>query len=427
MAGSKPSTTGPTPSVSGSAIDTKEDCALAGCRRLMLLPASCLDALHKRTISTMDSLSHVSLAVLRADHWRPRLSCMRRELDVAWNSSDRALLEGWLLGIAKDFGIVLTRRVSNFGRLIGSVGTALSSETREAVAAYRGEVLREHAKKRRNSLVDSTRAVANRSGEFIKTLRAALTDRPADVAPQLLTIVVTSLLTSGGPDGDGGVPDLDLEFGIGAHRSVLSHSILAGAALESGFLALIKLVQLVHKQLPRDHDPIWDSIQRQSLVLLEAANTGASLGLAYHLLIDGLAQPAAYHGVPIEMPMPVHQAIFTASGTAEGLDALHKDRTASGTTLRDTHPRAGSAAEHARRRSERLALPDELLRALTAREAELLMRYGRWMEGLVSGELVPLTPEQSRFVDVATGKLEPTTEYERVWIRYRLLLGQMKT
>lgn len=351
---------------------------------------------------------------------------MCQQLEVAWSASDRALLEGWLRGIASDFGVVLTRRIGNFARLIGSVGTAVFSETRDAFAAYRGGVLRDHSKDRCENLVGSTRAMAIKSGKFIRTLSAALTDRPADVAPQLLTIVVMSLLTSGGPDGDGGVPDLDLEFGIGAHRSILSHSILAGAALETGFLALIRLVQLVHKQLPRDHDPLWDSLQQQSLVLLEAANTGASLGLAYHLLVDGLVQPAAYHGLPIAMPMAVHQSILTANGAAEGLDTLNKDRTASGTIRNpDANQHATSAAEHARLRSERLTLPDEVLNELTTREAQLLTRYGRWLEGLAAGELAPLTLEQSRFVDVASGKLEPVTEYERVWIRYRSLLRQM--
>jgi hypothetical protein len=378
----------------------------------------------------MDHLQHTARVEVPGNRWQPRLTGMRHELVVAWNASDRTLLEGWLREIGKDFGVVLTRRVGNLGRLIGRIGAAASSETRGAYAAYRGGRLLEHAKERRSRLSDSTRATATRSGELARALGAALTDRPSDVAPQLLTIVLASLLVSGGPDGDGGVPDLDLEFGIGAHRSVFSHSILAGAALETGFLALIKLVQLVHKQLPKRHDPFWDSIEQKSVVLLEAANTGASLGLAYHLLVDGMAQPAAYHGVPFEMPMPVHQAGFAANGAAEGLDTLHKDRTASRTIRADVDPHAIAAGAHARLRRQRLALPHGLLHGLlhelTALEAQLLMRYGRWLEGLANGELMPLTPEQARFVDVASGKFEPTTEYERVWARYRLLLAQMR-
>lgn len=42
---------------------------------------------------------------------------------------------------------------------------------------------------------------------------------------------------SGGVDGDGGIPDLDLLAGIDAHRSILTHSILAGVVAE-GLLRL---------------------------------------------------------------------------------------------------------------------------------------------------------------------------------------------
>jgi hypothetical protein len=374
----------------------------------------------------MNHRPHTALVEVDGKRWQPRLADMRRELVAAWNASDGTLLEGWLREIGKDFGVVLTRRVGNVGRLIGGLGAAASSETRGAFAAYRGGALLKHVKERRDRLMDSTKATATRSGELAKTLGAALTSQPSDVAPQLFTIVFTSLLVSGGPDGDGGVPDLDLEFGIGAHRSIFSHSILAGAALETGFLALIKLVQLVHKQLPKRHDPLWDTIEQKSVVLLEAANMGASLGLAYHLLVDGLAQPAAYHGVPFEMPIPVHQAGFAANGVAEGIDTLHKDRTASRTIRADTDPHAIATGAHARLRSQRLTLSDGLLHELTVPEAHLLMRYGRWLEGLASGELTPLTPEQARFVDVARGILAPTTEYERVWARYQLLLAQLR-
>lgn len=162
------------------------------------------------------------------------------------------------------------------------------------------------------------------------------------------------------------------------------------------------------------------------MVLLEAANTGGSVGLGYHLLVDALAQPAAHHGVPVEMPMPVQQAGFAANGGAEGLDTSHKVRTASRTIRADADPHAIAAGAHARLRSQRLALPDGLLHELTALKSQLLMRYGRWLEGLASGELTPLPPEQARFVDVTRGKLSPAAEYERVWARYRSLLAQMR-
>lgn len=117
---------------------------------------------------------------------------------------------------------------------------------------------------------------------------------------------------------------MDLIMGIGAHRSFLTHSILMGAALETGIISLLHLTQLVHGNLPRQRDPLWDQIASQSHSILHAANQGASIGMAYHLFVDGLAQPAAYRDLPISMPMETHQGIFVANASAEALDVGRK-------------------------------------------------------------------------------------------------------
>ena len=53
----------------------------------------------------------------------------------------------------------------------------------------------------------------------------------------------------------------------------------------------------------------------------------------------------------------------------------------------------------------------------TPAEKELLTKYGRWMEALVSGALSPATPGQEQFVRVARGEGEPGTDFERVWAK----------
>jgi uncharacterized protein YifE (UPF0438 family) len=52
-------------------------------------------------------------------------------------------------------------------------------------------------------------------------------------------------------------------------------------------------------------------------------------------------------------------------------------------------------------------------------ERALLTRYGRWLEALVSGAISPLTPEQTRFLEVARGEREPDTPFERAWAKLR--------
>lgn len=55
----------------------------------------------------------------------------------------------------------------------------------------------------------------------------------------------------------------------------------------------------------------------------------------------------------------------------------------------------------------------------TPAEAELLTKYGQWMEALASGVLTPTTPSQEQFVRAAHGETEPTTEFERAWAKVK--------
>src|SRR6185503_14092064 len=53
----------------------------------------------------------------------------------------------------------------------------------------------------------------------------------------------------------------------------------------------------------------------------------------------------------------------------------------------------------------------------TPAEKELLTKYGRWMEALASGVLAPATPAQEQFARVARGEGEPSTDFERAWLK----------
>ena len=97
-----------------------------------------------------------------------------------------------------------------------------------------------------------------------------------------------------------------------------------GASLETGLLALLRLTQLVHAKLPEKRDPLWNEIAKQSNEIAHAATQGASIGMAYHLFVDGLLQPAAYHGLFVSMPMAAHQTIFEVNAAAEALDVGNK-------------------------------------------------------------------------------------------------------
>lgn len=55
--------------------------------------------------------------------------------------------------------------------------------------------------------------------------------------------------------------------------------------------------------------------------------------------------------------------------------------------------------------------------AFTPAERDLLQKYGRWLEALAAGTIVPTTSAQEQFVRVARGGGEPATDFERVWLK----------
>ncbi len=51
-------------------------------------------------------------------------------------------------------------------------------------------------------------------------------------------------------------------------------------------------------------------------------------------------------------------------------------------------------------------------------EIATLEAYGAQFERLCDGRRKPATPAQRRFVEVANGRCEPKTVYEKVWLKY---------
>lgn len=259
-----------------------------------------------------------------------RSSRMAQELSYAMARTEPKLLAQWGLVTGKHFAGALTRRGKNVVQLAGSVVSGVGRESRRAYAAYQQGKLSSHTQARMSAAYDSVSETSRNVSGFVSRLATAVKYNPKEAAPNLLMVVVSSVLVSGGPDGDGGAPDLDLMFGIDAHRSILSHSILMGSALEAGIMSLVELVRLLHEKLPAQHDAIWDVIYQKTGEFAHSAQVGASIGMAYHLFVDALAQPAPYKDLPISMPMEAHQSLFAANAAAELLDAGKKpERTSS--------------------------------------------------------------------------------------------------
>lgn len=253
-----------------------------------------------------------------------RIHALRAELLHAWTQSSRGDLQRWGLSVGKDFARSSVRRVKNIAGLVRHIHRRVETEVVGVARAVRDDRTKEHIVGRAKAASRQVQDAYAGTAKSIRDFARAFRENPQEAGVRLATTVIVSLLVSGGPDGDGGAPDLDLAFGIDAHRSILSHSILMGAALETGVLALLSLVQLTHSKLPTKHDPVWDVLHAHANDIALAASRGASVGMAYHLLVDGLVQPAAYHDLPLSMPIEAHQTVFVVNAAGEVMDVRKK-------------------------------------------------------------------------------------------------------
>lgn len=349
-----------------------------------------------------------------------RLSVLTGELRYAWDRSNQADLQRWGGQTVADFATVFGRRVSNFANLLRSLGGKALSEVREAYTAYGLRNLGGHLQERGSALETSITQLYDRAVLDVSSLGSALKGRPADVAPKLLTALVTSLLVSGGPDADGGAPDIDLVFGIGAHRSIFSHSILMGSALETAFLSLLRLVRLVHQKLPEAHNPGWDELAKYAEQVASGAIAGAGFGMTYHLIIDGLVQTGTLHGVPFSMPQEAHSAITAGSGFVEAQDLAHKKGVAR-TSAPAKRTDAEEQACHKRYLRQRTEVGSLAAALLPADCVPVIERHGAWLTALTDGALRPLSPAQEQLLRVANWEAEPQTLHEHSWYAYCLV------
>lgn len=383
------------------------------------------------------------------------------------DASDR---NAWLSASGRYFVRGVGHRVSNIGSLCIAVSKGVMHVAGEArVEAHRGN-LATYLKEGARSAYIGVARTASELGTSSKQLYAQVRANPKQMAPELVTMIVTSLLVSGGPDGNGGAPDLDLVWGIDAHRSVFTHSILMGSAIEAAILSVLHLVRLIHHKLPAEHDPWWDSAMRLSTSVGDAAVLGSNMGMAYHLFVDGLVQPGAYHGLPVLLPMEAHQALMTGSAILEMGEIVRKGGLTpvsvsspgsppskvllSNTALlpaprpvalvkrSESAPIEELQEEPVRRLAERgtgedwksehrvylqkaFPVPPCIVGVLRTEELAIVRKFGQWLLALEEGYLEAHTAEQRRFVAMARGQLEPSSELEAAWRAYREAQGRL--
>ena len=255
-----------------------------------------------------------------------RAKRLQAELAFALGRMERHDLAGWGGRSGRRLLVLTGRRVDGLARLAALLARSGGGELIGLVTAGRRRRFIAHLGDRTAAAIDGTLAVGREGGRLLVAIAKGLVSDPKRTAPAVIGAVLGFSAGSGGLDGNGGIPDLDLLAGIGANRSPLTHTLIAGILAEGLLLALADLAAEVHGRLPHDHDSLWDGLARIGRPLTHNLAIGTGAGLAYHLLVDAFVQPGALHGLPVDMPMEAHQGVMAASGLAEGAEAARKAR-----------------------------------------------------------------------------------------------------
>ena len=248
------------------------------------------------------------------------------ELRFALSRTDRDVLTQWGGRSAARLLSLGARRLGGITAFVSTLGKGAWKELSGLLeAAGQGNFVG-HVGDRTAATIDGSLALGRGGIRVVSAVSQGLISNPRETAPKVLAAFLGFYAGSGGQDGNGGIPDLDLLAGIDVHRSLLTHSLIAGVLAEGALLAIADLASQIHGRLPADRDRLWDELAKASSPLAQSLAIGTSAGIAYHLLVDAFIQPAPYHGLPFSMPIEAHQAAMAASGVAEGLDVGRRSK-----------------------------------------------------------------------------------------------------
>lgn len=256
-----------------------------------------------------------------------RVSRMMAELRVAVRASERGVIRAWGARTLRRFPLALKTRVKRVGRVAKTVFVAGVGELIDA--ASNRDHLGLHLRDRGEAALGAiTGATWTRMEAVGGVLRMLPTD-PAAAASILFGWFAGILIGSGGLDADGGLPDLDIQLmGIGSHRSVLTHSIVMGAAAEAGILSVLDLALVIHDRLPAGRDALWNELIDSVAIFADALRRGTDVGLALHVGADATVDGfTPYKDLPVALPENGHRLLMGVNALGEadaGLDGLER-------------------------------------------------------------------------------------------------------
>lgn len=274
-------------------------------------------------------MSVLANAARTAEAERNEAARLFHELRDALSRTSAEDMKSWGQDAVMRLPSIGKRRIRNLGNLVASLTKATVQEVKTAIRKTKEGSLRPHLEQRAAAGIDKTIELTQQLDRTTKAIIQAIQNDPKQNAPGLLAMALGFIAGSGGADGNSGIPDTDIAmFGFGNHRSLFTHSILAGIVVEGAILAVADLAGIVCRKLPEEQrSAFWDQLENSKDQIAQQLATGASAGIAFHLAVDATLQPAAYKDLPVSMPMEAHQILFAVNAAAEGSDAVARQKT----------------------------------------------------------------------------------------------------
>ena len=252
----------------------------------------------------------------------PSSGLLKDELVLAIKATPREQISDWGRRIGKRFVAVGVKRVTNLGALLSRLTIGTADELVNALRAINEGRAHEHFNDRAAEISDAVCQLGRGAEVAFRGMATFFEEKPDEAAVSLLSSTLGFYLGIGHGQkgfGDGGVPDLDLVFGgIGWHRSIFTHSIIAGAFVETAVISLIDLNETIYQNLPKEHSRFWDELLKYSNAAGDSFVTGASLGIAAHFGIDTAIDGfTPYKDLPISLPIGAHELLMGMNAAAE--------------------------------------------------------------------------------------------------------------
>ena len=226
----------------------------------------------------------------------------------------------------------------NFFKKVGNISGNVYKISKAKVENYQNNGF----KNQLNKDFESTKSIIKKKKKKIKTVGINIKDKSISFKNnfldksknekiELLCVGLMSILifyaSAGGEDFEGGIPDSDLNLGIGFHRHIVSHSIIMGLIIELLMRIGIEIINKTYQNLPSEHHQFWDNVNLHINKYKGIAIGSMWAGISVHLIKDsGILGHGVkpYTGVPIELSKEAHQGLFAANGTASAFFTFNK-------------------------------------------------------------------------------------------------------